>query len=223
MPVVNLRTSKCDVKIDRTTKFGNPFVMKYESERDYVVLKHLLWLNTQPDLLLALPELKDKDLGCWCFPKSCHGDELQRQANSRWIRNWFSNMLVFDQDLVYQGIKYNSVENFYQTMKLPKDRVDLRQQIAYMTPHKAKVAIRDKNKYKWSDDWTKDKSLEVMAHAIAHKFKKGTRWATKLMMTEDWEITEWNNWNDLFWGKDIASRKGENHLGRILMEQRAKL
>ena len=32
-------------------------------------------------LLDDIHELKDKRLGCWCKPKSCHGDVLSRIAN----------------------------------------------------------------------------------------------------------------------------------------------
>jgi len=34
------------------------------------------WIGTQPELLAALPELKDKVLGCYCKPEDCHGDIL---------------------------------------------------------------------------------------------------------------------------------------------------
>jgi len=31
--------------------------------------------------LEALPELRGKDLGCWCAPENCHGDVLLALAN----------------------------------------------------------------------------------------------------------------------------------------------
>jgi predicted NAD-dependent protein-ADP-ribosyltransferase YbiA (DUF1768 family) len=58
------------------------------------------------------------------------------------IKNWFSNMLPMDQPYVYQGVSYRTTEHFYQAMKLPKDRVDLRAEIAALGPHKAKTEIR---------------------------------------------------------------------------------
>ncbi len=61
-----------------------------------------------------------------------------------------------------------------------------------------------------------------MRYALDYKFKKGTDWYRKLKLTENWEIIEWNNWHDVWWGKDIKTRKGENHLGKILMEIRDK-
>ncbi len=74
--VVNCKTDKYDVYIGRPSKWGNPFVMKSEKDRDEVVLKYREWINTQPELLRSLSELKDKKLGCFCAPKACHGDVL---------------------------------------------------------------------------------------------------------------------------------------------------
>jgi hypothetical protein len=34
-------------------------------------------------LLHDLHELKGKILGCWCSPKSCHGDVLSELANNK--------------------------------------------------------------------------------------------------------------------------------------------
>lgn len=204
------------------SKWANPFVIGIDGTRDEVIEKHRLKINCQPDLLVALPELKGKTLGCWCdYPKeNCHCATLLELAESKYIRNWFSNMLPFDEPFIYQGIKFLSAENFYQAMKLPKDRVDLRSEIAAMSSFKSKTAIRDKTKYLWREDWNKELGIKAMKMALKHKFKEGTSWARKLSLTEDWEIVEWNNWGDVFWGKDIVTRLGENHLGKILMEIR---
>jgi ribA/ribD-fused uncharacterized protein len=234
MSVVNMYDLSKDqsnlVHIGRPSKWGNPFKMKIDrykgelkGERERVVLMYRLWINSQPQLLRALPELKGKNLGCYCAPKACHGDVLFEMANSRYIMNWFSNMTPMDSPYEYQGVLYRTSENFYQAMKLPKDRIDLRAEIAALSPYAAKKAIRNTEKYLWREDWDKQVSIDVMTHIIAHKFAPGTSWARKLKLTSDWEITEWNNWNDLFWGKDLKTGNGQNHLGRILMQQREKI
>jgi hypothetical protein len=41
------------------------------------------WLCGQPKLLAALPELRGRDLVCWCAPLPCHGDVLLELANGR--------------------------------------------------------------------------------------------------------------------------------------------
>jgi predicted NAD-dependent protein-ADP-ribosyltransferase YbiA (DUF1768 family) len=192
------------------------------ASREDAVLTYDLWLSGQPKLIAQIKkELKGRDLLCFCKPLLCHGEILERVANDegKWHRNWFSNMLPFEAPLIYQEITYNSTENFYQSMKMPKDRLDLRQEIALMTPQGSKIAIRNIDKYKWDEDWDKGKSLKVMEFALCHKFQKGTEWRRKLDLT-NWELIEWNNWGDKFFGKCIKTGEGENHLGKLLMKIR---
>lgn len=81
--VVNIKSGKCDVRIDRSTKWGNPFRIGIDGNRDQVCDKHAEWIQTQPRLLAALGELKGKRLGCWCKPLRCHGDTLAKLADGR--------------------------------------------------------------------------------------------------------------------------------------------
>jgi predicted NAD-dependent protein-ADP-ribosyltransferase YbiA (DUF1768 family) len=62
-----------------------------------------------------------------------------------------------------------------------------------------------------------------MYEGLKLKFAPDTQWYTKLMSTGDEEIVEWNNWNDKYWGKDIRTKQGENHLGLLLMKLRSEL
>lgn len=218
--LVHCKKNNYDIYIGRPSKWGNPFEIGKYGTREDVILKYKLWLNTQPKLLIDVKELKGKTLGCWCSPKPCHGEILKELSESKYIKNWFSNMLPFDNPLIYQGIEYLTVENFYQAMKIPKDKLELRKELSLMKPFESKKQIRDKNKFIWDSKWTKDKSLKVMEYALKHKFKKETSWGKLLVMTEDWEITEWNNWGDTFWGKDIRTKNGDNNLGKILMKIR---
>lgn len=133
-------------------------------------------------------------------------------------------MLPLDYPYTYQGIVYKTSENFYQAMKMPKDRSDLRAEISAMGPYQAKKAIRDKKKYPWRADWTKELSLKVMEFILKVKFAAGTNWEEKLLATENQEIIEVNNWHDQFWGNCICPEcspsDGQNHLGKILMKIR---
>lgn len=75
--VVHCKKERFDVLIDRTTKWGNPFIIGKDGTREEVIKKHMLWLLNQPELLADLHELKGKRLGCWCKPKNwCHGDNF---------------------------------------------------------------------------------------------------------------------------------------------------
>lgn len=70
-----------DVYVGRPTKWGNPFVIGRDGSRELVIAKYRAWIQRQPALLAALPELKDKVLGCWCAPLACHADVLVELAN----------------------------------------------------------------------------------------------------------------------------------------------
>jgi hypothetical protein len=74
--VVHCKRSKFDVYIGRPSKWGNPFVLTDDRDREYILNEYGLWLLDQTDLMRCLPELDGKILGCWCKPKLCHGDVL---------------------------------------------------------------------------------------------------------------------------------------------------
>jgi hypothetical protein len=70
------------IRIDRRTKWGNPYIEGKHGDHAAVIAKHEAWLRTKPDLLRDLDELRGKDLACWCAPEPCHGDLLLRLANA---------------------------------------------------------------------------------------------------------------------------------------------
>jgi hypothetical protein len=69
------------VYIGRGGKWGNPFRIGLDGDRQTVVEKYCHWIYTQPDLLASLHELRGKDLVCFCHPQLCHGDALIILAN----------------------------------------------------------------------------------------------------------------------------------------------
>lgn len=81
MKVVHCKKEPYDVYIGRPSKWGNPFAIGAAWTREEVVEQYEVWLETQPQLLADLHELKSKTLGCWCSPKACHGDVLMKYAN----------------------------------------------------------------------------------------------------------------------------------------------
>lgn len=78
---VHLKRQPYDVRIDRATKWGNPFRIGPDGTREEVIEKYREWIKTRPDLLASLHELKGKRLGCWCKPQACHGDVLAELAD----------------------------------------------------------------------------------------------------------------------------------------------
>ena len=70
------------IYIGRPSKWGNPFKLHSEFQREEILVKYLAWLDKNPKLKEEIiRELKGKDLVCWCSPKLCHGDVLIRIAN----------------------------------------------------------------------------------------------------------------------------------------------
>lgn len=70
------------VRIDRKTRWGNPFRVGMHGTREEVVAMFEDHLKKRPDLVEAIKrELRGKDLVCWCAPLPCHGDVLLRIAN----------------------------------------------------------------------------------------------------------------------------------------------
>ena len=83
--VLNLKHIKFDpktmVKVDRSTEWGNPFIIGRDGDRKTVIKKYKEWI-TQNKLMKDLPKLKGKDLLCWCAPEPCHADVLLVLANT---------------------------------------------------------------------------------------------------------------------------------------------
>ena len=85
MKIVNLKNEKCDVRIDRSSILGNPFVINKDGNREEVIKKYreYLWnCICVVDELNKLSEMSDDTvLGCWCKPKKCHGDVIVSAVN----------------------------------------------------------------------------------------------------------------------------------------------
>ncbi len=77
--VVNIRHEPYDILIDRSTKWGNPYIEGKDGTRREVIEKFII--NILPILWPDIHELVDKIIGCHCKPKPCHGDPLALAAN----------------------------------------------------------------------------------------------------------------------------------------------
>ena len=71
-------------------------------------------------------------------------------------------------------------------------------------------------------DW-EDVKLSIMEEVVRAKFTQNEDLKALLLATGDSVLEEGNTWHDIFWGVDARTRKGENHLGRILMQVREEL
>lgn len=88
--IVHCRREKYDVYIGRPSEWGNPYTHIKDKTtkaqfvtktREEAISNYREWILKQPQLLLKLETLRGKKLGCWCKPKSCHGDILIELLN----------------------------------------------------------------------------------------------------------------------------------------------
>jgi len=91
--VVNMNKEPYDVYIGRHPdsdkgKWGNPFSHKEgslalfkTSTRKEAIDRYEQYLLSNQELMDSLHELAFKTLGCWCSPKSCHGDVLKKYVD----------------------------------------------------------------------------------------------------------------------------------------------
>lgn len=134
--------------------------------------------------------------------------------NGKWIRNWFSNFELVD--ITINGIRYKSVENYYQAQKT-LDR-NMQATIAIVSPSEAKKIGKS---LKIREDW-EDVKQQIMEYGLINKFLVQDS-AYQLLDTKDEVLIEWNNWNDKIWGVSIKDNKGANLLGKMLMQLRSNL
>lgn len=84
MAVVNMREGGDFVRVDRRTRWGNPFILGRDGDRETVVELYRRWLWQQLKegavSISELASLHGKVLGCWCAPQACHAEVLERAA-----------------------------------------------------------------------------------------------------------------------------------------------
>lgn len=127
---------------------------------------------------------------------------------------WFLSNF-YPAELEFKGLKYSTAEHAFQAAKA----VSVFDEEWIRTARKPGEAKRRGRKVHVWADWERVK-LNVMLAIAKAKFQN-KELAEKLLATGDNELVEHNTWGDAFWGK--CGEKGENHLGKILMQVRQEL
>lgn len=128
--------------------------------------------------------------------------------------SFLSNFYLVDEGL-YAGM---TVEHWFQAGKT-QDEAWRNRILDAESPGVAKKLGR---RAPLRSDWEEVK-LPLMLKCLRTKFTTGTKLAQRLLDTGDAELIEGNWWGDAFWGVDQKTGKGENHLGRLLMQVREEL
>jgi ribA/ribD-fused uncharacterized protein len=116
------------------------------------------------------------------------------------------------------GIVYPTVEHYFQAHKA-NDLVGHRWVAGAVRPDLAKK--RGRAVVNLRPSWDED-STGVMLDGLRAKFSvRGIR--KRLLLTGDRELVEGNSWGDEIWGVDRYTGRGENRLGKLLMQVREEM
>jgi hypothetical protein len=125
------------MRVDRGTKYGNPFVLPDDGTRDHVCdcYEHN-YLPNKPSITSGIDVLKGKVLICHCYPLRCHGDALAEMANG--VRN--PKKLVAEMDDKAAKIEANRLRKAADKLDPPKpsskfQRPDLDECVEFFQEH----------------------------------------------------------------------------------------
>ena len=121
----------------------------------------------------------------------------------------------YEVDITYNGITYKNNEAAFQAQKT--DNEEVRKQFANLTPKSAK---RKGRKVDLVPYWDINK-FGIMKDICMTKFIQNPDLREKLLSTGDTLLEEGNNWGDRIWG--TVNGKGQNNLGKILMQVRDEI
>jgi ribA/ribD-fused uncharacterized protein len=135
----------------------------------------------------------------------------QFQGEYRWLSNFASAVVTLD------GKSYPSTEHAFQAAKT----YDANERTKVRNAPSAGKAKSLGRKVTLRRDWESVK-IEIMYDLNKQKFSKHD-FRNILLNTGMRELVEGNSWGDEFWGVDIQTGEGHNHLGKILMRIREEL
>lgn len=128
----------------------------------------------------------------------------------RWLSNFYFSPVQ------HEGILYPTSEHAFQAAKTTN--TNLRRKIAKLTS--AAAAKSEGRALILRPGWENMK-LQVMSEILESKFDLSPQLREKLLATGNAQLVEGNYWHDTYWG--VCGGRGENHLGKLLMQLREKL
>lgn len=121
----------------------------------------------------------------------------------------------YEAPVKWKGITYRNNEAAFQSAKV-LDKT-LRKEFSDLDPSSAK---RKGRQVKLRPGWDEIK-FDIMYDICYEKFSQNEDLKIKLLDTGEEHLEEGNNWGDKIWG--TVKGKGQNLLGKILMEVREEL
>jgi hypothetical protein len=135
------------------------------------------------------------------------------KGHTKWLSNFWEASIRFE------GLTYPANENAFQAAKFLQEE---RPKFTTCTPREAKemgktTPMCEPRLRYWMDGLRE----KVMLKINVEKFTAHEDLRNALLATGNAYLEETNNWGDKYWG--VCNGKGENMLGRILMEIRKYL
>lgn len=138
-----------------------------------------------------------------------------RGAHS-YLSNFYDSPIVLALHGSPPYLEFPTAEHAYQAHKT-KVSSEIKRIVNAPTPAKAKRLGRRATLFPGFEE----QKIEIMKKIVYEKFRQNTDLKSRLLLTGTATIIEENNWGDTFWG--TCSGRGENMLGKILMEVRKKV
>ena len=136
--------------------------------------------------------------------------------------------------MTFRG-KYGFLSNMYAATFKWDGRTYLNSEAAFQSAKSLDPAVRDRfsemtgvvakregKRVRLRGDWEVVKDA-IMEEVVRAKFSQNPDLLRKLIDTGDMVLIEGNRWHDTYWGVDLTTGRGENHLGIILMKIRSEL
>ncbi|MCD5390148.1 MAG: NADAR family protein [Candidatus Pacebacteria bacterium] len=134
------------------------------------------------------------------------------QGEYRWLSNFWPVQIK------YKDRVFHNVENAYHSEK--SDDSFYKDFCAFEADPRI-VKERQLDMITLRSDWD-DVKVEIMEKLTRIKYQN-LELRQKLLDTGDQEIQEGNSWNDIYWGINLETGKGENILGKIIMKIRNEI
>jgi len=155
-------------------------------------------------------------------------ENVELIATFKGTENGFLSNMANYAVVEYEGLKYPTVEHFYQCMKFEKDLVqningvdvNVREHLRTLeSPYEVKKLSNSFTPIRSDFD---DINLKVMEYGLRYKFSN-PYFTKKLLATGNKKLQEGNTWNDTFWGVSLSTGLGENNLGKLIEKLRTEL
>jgi hypothetical protein len=143
---------------------------------------------------------------------------------------------LFPCNIIYENKLFKSSEHLYQYLKVQDTkngewwketiRTAIEPKIAKSLAQNDKMPKKFDELEKYGFKNLKEMKLSFMRIALYEKFynsKEKNELQELLINTKNFELIERNTWKDVFWGVYSKTNKGQNNLGKLLMEIREQL